>query len=112
MQDKEELKKQVLMLAIILVVVIIFAIILNANKTNNIYTTNKKQDGVTTNNSTVETQDEIMNNLKGLIESSDNKEDEQKEQTIKDTISTGVSEEIQVNSSQTVKYEETWYGDN
>lgn len=111
MQDKAELKKQVIILAVILIVVIIFAIILNINKSNNIYTTNKKQQEATTNNVT-DSQDEIMNNLKGLIETSNTNDEETKEQTIKDTISTGVSEEMQVNSKETIKYEETWYGDN
>ena len=64
MNNKEELKKQVIILSFILILVIIVAIILNFGKDKNII------NNITTDNSitTEDTNDTILNNLKGLLE--------------------------------------------
>lgn len=79
MNNKEELKKQVIVLSLVLVFVIIVAIVLNArgskNDKNNIYSESVKTEITnTTNNTNKEnmTQEEKMKeNLKGLLEEPD-----------------------------------------
>ena len=62
MNNKEELKKQVIILSFILILVIIVAIILNFGKDKNII------NNITTDNSITNSKDTILNNLKGLLE--------------------------------------------
>ncbi|MDO5555148.1 MAG: hypothetical protein Q4G09_00395 [Clostridia bacterium] len=109
MQNKEELKKQVIILGIILIISIVLAVILNMNKNNNF---NNRPQNKIINNSTVETKNEMINNLKGLIEQSSEREIKSEEQTIKNTTITGTQQKIETNSNEVIQYEETWHGDN
>lgn len=114
MKNKEDLIKQVIVLSITLVVVIIISIILNTNSKNknNITetTTNKIEENNTdTNNNT--SVDEMINNLKGLIDTSNENEYEDSG-TIKEPLKTGVNGEIVTENNETIRYEEIWNGDN
>lgn len=101
MQEKEELKKQVIVLAIILVFVIIVAIIFNLNTTTN--TKNKqinKQNETTQNQTnTNNNQQEMLNNLKGLIEQPPEEE----------ILDTSEAKSINTNSGESIQYLETEY---
>ena len=63
MNNKEELKKQVIILSFILILVIIVAIILNFGKDKNII-----NNSITTEDTNINSNDTILNNLKGLLE--------------------------------------------
>lgn len=110
MKSKEELIKQVVILAIALVVVIVMAICLNMGKV-------KKDDKEITvknsqNTTTVEkNKNEMMNNLKGLLETPTQNEFEDSG-TIKQPIETGVKQELRTNSNEVIQYQEIWNGDN
>jgi len=67
MNNKEELKKQVIILSFILILVIIVAIILNFGKDKNIIN-NITTDNSTTEDTNINSNDTILNNLKGLLE--------------------------------------------
>lgn len=113
MKNKEDLIKQVIILSITLVVVIIISIVLNINSKNNEnvneITTNTIEEKTTnTNNTSV---DEMINNLKGLIDTSNQNEYEDSG-TIKEPIKTGITGEITTENNETIRYEEIWNGDN
>lgn len=76
MNNKEELKKQVIVLSLVLVFVIIVAIVLNSrgskNEKNNIYSEGPKTEITNNTNKDNLTQEEKMKeNLKGLLEEPD-----------------------------------------
>lgn len=110
MKSKEELIKQVVILAIALVVVIVMAIFLNMGKGKN---DNKEITVKNSQNSTVEekNKNEMMDNLKGLLETSTQNEFENSG-TIKQPIETGIKQELKTNSNEVIQYEEIWNGDN
>lgn len=109
MKSKEELIKQVVILAIALLVVIVMAICLNMGK-------GKKEDKEITvknsQNTTIEeNKNEMMDNLKGLLETPTQNEFEDSG-TIKQPIETGVKQELRTNSNEVIQYQEIWNGDN
>ncbi len=109
MKSKEELIKQVVILAIALLVVIVVAICLNMGK-------GKKEDKEITvknsQNTTIEeNKNEMMDNLKGLLETPTQNEFEDSG-TIKQPIETGVKQELRTNSNEVIQYQEIWNGDN
>lgn len=109
MKSKEELIKQVVILAIALLVVIVMAICLNMGK-------GKKEDKEITvknsQNTTIEeNKNEMMDNLKGLLETPTQNEFEDSG-TIKQPIETGVKQELRINSNEVIQYQEIWNGDN
>lgn len=73
MNNKSELKKQLIVLSLILILVIIVAIMLNIktdnSKTNN---TNSVNTNIVKNNETEE--QKLLNNLKGLLEDTNNED--------------------------------------
>ena len=75
MNNKAELKKQLIVLSLILVLVIIMAIIVNTNKvknnTSNIV--NSQNSNVVQDNKTEE--QKLLDNLKGLLEEPENEEE-------------------------------------
>lgn len=109
MKSKEELIKQVVILAIALLVVIVMAICLNMGK-------GKKEDKEITvknsQNTTIEeNKNEMLDNLKGLLETPTQNEFEDSG-TIKQPIETGVKQELRTNSNEVIQYQEIWNGDN
>lgn len=70
MNNKEDLKKQVIVLSAILIFVIIIAIILNFEKSKTITDNNFINNTITTENTNtnIDSKDKILNNLKGLLE--------------------------------------------
>ena len=91
MDNKEELKKQLLMLSIILILVIIFAVLINKEDANH----NKSE---IKNNQEIVTEDEkILDNLKGLLEN-----DETNEEYIQEEIEGENEKTITTNSGETV----------
>lgn len=79
MNNKEELKKQVIILSLVLVFVIIVAIVLNTrnskNTNDNIQSRNTKTEATSNSISNNLTQEEKMKaNLKGLLQESDDEE--------------------------------------
>lgn len=68
MNNKEELKKQVIILSFILILVIIVAIILNFGKDKNIINNITTDNSITTEDTNINSNDTILNNLKGLQE--------------------------------------------
>ncbi|MCI9016171.1 MAG: hypothetical protein HFJ53_03260 [Clostridia bacterium] len=109
MKSKEELIKQVVILVIALFVVIVMAICLNMGK-------GKKDDKEITvrnsQNTTIEeNKNEMIDNLKGLLEAPTQNEFEDSG-TIKQPIETGVKHELRTNSNEVIRYEEIWNGDN
>lgn len=99
MQEKEELKKQVIILGIILAIVIVIAVVLNINKENNIKNKTTSIKSETSQNTTIQTKEEMMNNLKGLIEQ------QQKEET----LNTSNAKTESTPSGEAIKYLETEY---
>ena len=109
MKSKEELIKQVVILVIALFVVIVMAICLNMGK-------GKKDDKEITvrnsQNTTIEeNKNEMIDNLKGLLEAPTQNEFEDSG-TINQPIETGVKHELRTNSNEVIRYEEIWNGDN
>lgn len=91
MDNKEELKKQLLVLSIILILVIIFAVLINKEDTNH----NKSE---IKNNQEIVTEDEkILDNLKGLLEN-----DETNEEYIQEEIEGENEKTITTNSGEIV----------
>ena len=114
MKSKEELIKQVVILSIALVIVIIIAVVLNVNSKNKYdvpesVTKKVEQNDTNTNNNT--DVDEMINNLKGLIDTS-NQNQYEDSGTIKEPIKTGVKGELKTENNETIRYEEIWNGDN
>ena len=114
MKSKEELIKQVVILSVILVVVIIIAVVLNASSKNKYeipedVTKKVEQNTIETNNKT--DVDEMIKNLKGLIDTS-NQNQYEDSGTIKEPIKTGVKGELKTENNETIQYEEIWNGDN
>ena len=96
MQEKEELKKQVIILGIVLVLAIIVAIILNTNGKKNIDNQEINQQTEVTQNqvNTTNNQEEIINNLKGLIEQT----------TEEESLDTSESKNVTTSSGETIQY--------
>ena len=96
MQEKEELKKQVIILGIVLVLAIIVAIILNTNGKKNINNQEINQQTEVTQNqvNTTNNQEEIINNLKGLIEQT----------TEEESLDTSESKNVTTSSGETIQY--------
>lgn len=91
MDNKEELKKQLLMLSIILILVIIFAVLINKEDANH-------NNSEIKNNQEIVTEDEkILDNLKGLLEN-----DETNEEYIQEEIEGENEKTITINSGETV----------
>ena len=102
MQEKAELKKQVIILGAILVIVIGLAIVLNMNNSNKTYQKSSSQMNENTTNSNVEKQEDVIQHLKGLIE-----EQEEEEQFNTDgakTIETKSNEKIQIKETEFENY--------
>ena len=70
MNNKGELKKQVIILSFILILVIIVAIILNFGKDKNMINNITTDNSITTEDTNINSKDTILNNLKGLLEES------------------------------------------
>ncbi len=84
MNNKEELKKQVIILSLMLLFVIIIAIFLNTrdfkNNNSNINVQNNMESITNgTNEENLTQEDKIKENLKGLLEESDKNDDLQEE---------------------------------
>lgn len=106
MKSKEELIKQIILLFVILLVVIIIAVVLNTignNKDKQTSINNNRLENIT--NTENESYNEMKENLKGLLDTSgqDNLQGDTKE-----TIKTGITEELKTKDNQVVKYEEIW----
>ena len=102
MQEKAELKKQVIILCVILVIVIGIAILLNTNNTNRNYSNLSSQKNDNTTNSSVETQEDVIEHLRGLIE-----EQEEEEQFNTDGAKTSEpksNEKIQIKEKEFENY--------
>lgn len=101
MQEKEELKKQVIILGIILAIVIVLAVVLNINNRNTISNTasNNNYSESISEDKNKQTTDEMINNLKGLIE----------QQSEEEVLDTSGAETTSTNSGETVKILETEY---
>lgn len=99
MQEKEELKKQVIILGVILAIVIVVAVVLNINKSNNINSKTTNIKGETSQNTIVQTKDEMLNNLKGLIE----------QQPQEETLDTSGAKTENTTSGETIQYLEMEY---
>ncbi|MBS1339598.1 MAG: hypothetical protein HP028_00175 [Clostridia bacterium] len=99
MNNKEEMKKQLIVLSLILILVIIIAIVLNiGRKNNNIANSNVKQESIEQNvvqNKETEEQ-KILDNLKGLLEEPDQEEhlEEPKPGTVEKKITTNSGETV------------------
>lgn len=111
MKSKEELIKQVVILGIILLVVIIMAVVLNAGKGNKEVPEIKVQNSQTQNTNSNNSKDEMMENLKGLLEPT-TKNEYQDSGTIKQPLETGIKEELKTVNNEIIQYEEIWNGDN
>ena len=99
MQEKEELKKQVIILGIILAIVIVVAVVLNINKENNVNSKTTSMKNEITQNTTIQTKEEMMKNLKGLIE----------QQPKEETLDTSNAKTENTTSGETIQYLETEY---
>ena len=111
MKSKEELIKQVIILIIALIVTIVIAVVLNfGNGKEDIpeitVTENQEQP-----NNLDNKKEELMNNLKGLLEPTTENEFEDSG-TIKEPIDTGIKEELKTYNNEIVQYQEIWNGDN
>lgn len=114
MKSKEELIKQVIILSIALLVVIIIAVLLNVSSKNKYDVPETVTNKVEQNNSNTDNTtdvEEMINNLKGLIDTS-NQNQYEDSGTIKEPVKTGVSEELTTENNETIQYEEIWNGDN
>lgn len=114
MKSKEELIKQVIILSIALVVVIVIAVVLNISSKNKYEVsenvTKKIEENTIENNNKTDV-DEMIKNLKGLIDTS-NQDQFEDSGTIKQPIKTGVNGELKTENNETIRYEEIWNGDN
>lgn len=111
MKSKEELIKQVVILVIALIVTIVIAVVLNfGNDEEEVLeiTMKENQEQI---NTTDEKKDELMNNLKGLLEPTTENEFEDSG-TITEPIDTGIKEELKTNNNEIIQYQEIWNGDN
>lgn len=122
MQNKEELKKQVIILTVILLLVIVMAVILNTNKKTNIRTIDNAST-IVDNENFVPDVNEDLKNLKGLIQEetkTENKTEDKtnknktksQEKTLTEPVNTGKKETITTQSGEQINYEEIIYGDN
>lgn len=111
MKSKEELIKQVVILIIALIVTIVIAVVLNfGNGNEEIPEITVKENQEQTNNLDNK-KEELMNNLKGLLEPTTENEFEDSG-TIKEPIDTGIKEELKTYNNEIVQYQEIWNGDN
>lgn len=107
MKEKQELKKQLIILSIVLVAVIGIAIALNTvNRDNESYT--KIKDSTSNQNTTQETSvDDFMNRLKGLVEDTNNNENNTtNDENKQNTISYENTDIIQLDTGEIVLYSE------
>lgn len=111
MKSKEELIKQVIILIIALIVTIVIAVVLNfGNGKEDIPEITIKENQEQPNNIDYK-KEELMNNLKGLLEPTTENEFEDSG-TIKEPIDTGIKEELKTYNNEIVQYQEIWNGDN
>ena len=106
MKSKEELIKQIVILFVILLAVIIVAVILNISgneKDKQTSINSNKSENIT--NTENESYNEMLENLKGLLDTSG--QDDLQGDT-KEPIKTGITEELKTNDNQVVRYEEIW----
>lgn len=111
MKSKEELIKQVVVLVIALIITIVIAVVLNIGKGKEDVpeiTMKENQEQIDT---TDENNDELMDNLKGLLEPTTENEFEDSG-TITEPIETGITEELRTNNNEIIQYQEIWNGDN
>lgn len=111
MKSKEELIKQVVILIIALIVTIVIAVVLNTGKGNEGVPKVTMQESQESTNTTDDKKEELMNNLKGLLEPTTENEFEDSG-TITEPIETGVKEELRTNNNEIIQYQEIWNGDN
>ena len=76
MNNKEELKKQVIVLSIILVLVIIVAVFLNTRNNKGTIIKNTKNPKIETTQNEINSEQKIMDNLKGLLEEPEDEEEQ------------------------------------
>lgn len=111
MKSKEELIKQVAILVIALIVTIIIAVVLNMGKGNKDVPEITMKENQEQTDTTNDKKDELMDNLKGLLEPKTENEFEDSG-TIKEPIETGITEELKTNNNEIIQYQEIWNGDN
>lgn len=95
MNNKEDLKKQLIILSLILILVVIIAIILNVRKNENVSDINQTTNNVIEENESEE--QDILDNLNGLLE-----ETEDDEEYIQDETQGTEQNKITTNSGETV----------
>ena len=111
MKSKEELIKQVVILVIALIVTTIIAVVLNMGKGNKDVPEITMKENQEQTDTTNDKKDELMDNLKGLLEPKTENEFEDSG-TIKEPIETGITEELKTNNNEIIQYQEIWNGDN
>lgn len=111
MKSKEELIKQVVILIIALIVTIVIAVVLNIGTGNEEMQELTIKENQEQTNTTDKKNDELMNNLKGLLEPTTQNEFEDSG-TIKEPIDTGIKEELKTYNNEIIQYQEIWNGDN
>lgn len=102
MQEKAELKKQVIILGIILVIVIVIALLLNMNNSNKTYQKSDSIENENKTNANIEEQEDIIEHLKGLIE--EQEEEKQFNTDGSETIETKSNEKIQIKETELENY--------
>lgn len=101
MNNKDELKKQVIILSIVLILVIVLAIILNTGKGKNISTNIVNNNESNSGNSIVQEKTEeekMLENLKGLLQ----EPKENKEEYIQDETEGTNEKTVTTNNGETV----------
>lgn len=111
MKSKEELVKQVVILIIALIVTIVIAVVLNVGKGNEDVPEITMKESQEQTNTTNDKKDELMDNLKGLLEPTTENEFEDSG-TITEPIETGITEKLKTNNNEIIQYQEIWNGDN
>lgn len=110
MKNKEELIKQIVILSIILLVVIVIAVALNIDKGENEITEITIKNNQNTDIEQKENK-EMLDNLKGLLVTNP-KDTYKNSENMRETIGTGIKEELKTNNDEIIQYEEIWHGDN
>lgn len=111
MKSKEELIKQVVILIIALIVTIVIAVVLNFGNGNEEMPEITVKENQEQTNNLDNKKEELMNNLKGLLEPTTENEFEDSG-TIKEPIDTGIKEELKTYNNEIIQYQEIWNGDN
>lgn len=101
MNNKDELKKQVIILSIVLILVIVLAIILNTGKSKNIDTNIVNNNEINSSNSIMQEKTEeekMIENLKGLLQ----EPEENEEEYIQDETEGTNEKTVKTNNGETV----------